>query len=67
MGSENVIIFSDPLIIFVALYIYRHLTVVEKNKAGYWFRLQRFLYTHGLLKRAKKKERKENFPPAPLL
>jgi hypothetical protein len=52
--------------IFVALDIYRYMTVAEKNKAGYWFRLFKGSYTlTGFLKERKKRREKKNSPLHP--
>jgi hypothetical protein len=54
-GSANVIIFSDPLI-----------TVAEKNKVGYWFRLFKGSYTlTGFLNERKRRREKKNSPLHP--
>ena len=52
--------------IFVALDIYRYMTVAEKNKAGYWFRLFKGSYAlTGFLKERKRKREKKNSPLHP--
>ena len=54
--------------IFVALDIYRYMTVAEKNKAGYWFRLFKGSYTlTGFLKERKRKRERKFSPLHPLL
>ena len=49
--------------LYVALDIYRYMTLSEKNKAGFWYRTFKNSYRlTGFFK-----ERKEKIPPAPLL
>ena len=58
--------------LFCAIRYYRDMTYAEKVKAGFLYR-KKFKNDYSLtgflkvLKRAKKKKRKEKFPPAPLL
>ena len=49
--------------LYVAMDIYRYMTVAERNKAGFWYRAFKGSYRlAGFLK-----ERKRKIPPAPLL
>ena len=52
--------------LFVAIDIYRYMTIAEKNKSGYWFRLFRGSYTlRNFLKERKRKRDKEKSPLHP--
>ena len=54
--------------LYVAIDIYRYMTVAERNKAGYWYRIFKGSYTlRNFLKERKRKRDKEKSPPAPLL
>ena len=54
--------------LYVAMDIYRYMTSLEKNKAGFWYRTFRNSYRlTGFLKERKRKRDKEKSPPAPLL
>ena len=52
--------------LFVAIDIYRFMTIAEKNKAGYWYRFFRNVFPlTGLLKERKRKRDKEKSPLHP--
>ena len=52
--------------LYVAIDIYRYMTVAERNKAGYWYRIFKDSYTlRNFLKERKRKRDKEKSPLHP--
>ena len=54
--------------LYVAMDIYRYMTLSEKNKAGFWYRTFKNSYRlTGFLKERKRKRDKEKSPLTPLI